>query len=118
MDTQTNERIDQASGRQIEAPSPSLATPAKDGKPEKGDCPRNNHPSMPDLERAVTPSNFRLDETPEQRDRRIRETRAMLKSLLATSPEEVEEQRETWKILKAALDEGRPSYAKLFADDE
>jgi hypothetical protein len=118
MDTQANERIEQVSRRQIEAPSPSLATPVTDGQRENGDCPGYNHPSMPDLERAVTPSTFKIDETPAVRDRRIRETHAMLESLLATSPEEVEEQKETWTFLKAALDEGRPPDAKLFVDAE
>ena len=77
-----------------------------------------SYQSTPTFKRAFMPSTFKLDETPEERDRRIRETRAMLKSLLATTPEEVEEQRETWKILRAALNEGRPTYAKLFPDDE
>jgi hypothetical protein len=40
------------------------------------------------------------------------------RSVSTKTPEEVEEQRETWRFLKAALDEDRPSYAKLFSDSD
>jgi hypothetical protein len=70
----------------------------------------------PVLKRAVTPTTFKLDETPEERDARVREMRAVLESLRARSPEEEQEQRETMKFLIAALNEGRAPYPKLFAD--
>jgi hypothetical protein len=68
--------------------------------------------------RRVTPSTAKLDETPEERDERIRHTRAVLESLRAKTPEEAEEQRETLKMLDAALSRGRPYYEKLFPDTD
>jgi hypothetical protein len=59
---------------------------------------------------------FNPDETPEERDQRIREALAGLDSLLAATDEEAEEQRETWEALKAALHQGRPPYSRLFSD--
>jgi hypothetical protein len=55
----------------------------------------------------VTPSTFKLNETPEERDERIRRTREGLAALRAKTPEEAEEQRETLEFLMAALKESR-----------
>jgi hypothetical protein len=64
-----------------------------------------------------TASEIKLDESPKQRRQRISRTIADLDALLATTEEEAEEQRETWRLLKQALDEHRPSHAKLFPDE-
>jgi hypothetical protein len=70
--------------------------------------------------RRVTPETVRHApaEAPEERAERVRHTRAVLESLRATTPEEVEEQRETLKMLDKALSEGRPHSERLFLDDE
>lgn len=118
MDTQADGRTEHGTGEQTEPRSGTDVTSRTKRSSENGVGHLNGHQSGPQPKRAVTPSTFNLEETPEERERRIHDTRAMLKSLLANTPEEVEEQRETWKILKAALIEGRPSYAQLFPDDE
>jgi hypothetical protein len=64
----------------------------------------------------MTPSTFKLNESPDERDARVREMRAVLESLRAMSPEEEREQRATMDFLIAALNEGRAPYPKLFAD--
>ena len=117
MDAQADERTRRASTDQTDTQRRESAPLATNGRTGSDGQP-DGQVSVPSFKRAVTPSTFKLHETPEERDLRIRETRAMLKRLLATTPEEIEEQKETWKILKAALNEDRPAYAKLFPDDE
>lgn len=51
---------------------------------------------------SAIPDYFDLYEAPDQRDERIRRTRAGLAALLQGDPEE---HRESWEILKAALDD-------------
>lgn len=64
---------------------------------------------------SILPPGFNLHETPAEQDARIRRARAVLASLREGDPEE---QRETWEYLKKALNDNRPSYAKLFVEDE
>jgi hypothetical protein len=118
MDTRADMQNEQTSGDTTQVRSDRSVPASENGSSANGAGELASSPSTPKLHRAFTPSTFKLDETPEERDQRIRETRAMLKSLLAKTPAEVQEQQETWKILRAALNEGRPSYAKLFSDDD
>jgi hypothetical protein len=117
MDTRADEQAEQTAGDQTEVQSGRSVPSRANGSSENCVGHLTSDGSTPKFKRAFTPSTFKLDETPEERDRRIRETRAVLKSLLAKTPEEVKEQQETWRILRAALNEGRPSYAKLFPED-
>jgi hypothetical protein len=68
--------------------------------------------------RRVTPSTFKLDETPDERDERIRATLTMLESLRAKTEEEAAEQRETLELLIKGLNANRPPYAQLFPDQD
>jgi hypothetical protein len=72
----------------------------------------------PMVRHAVTPSTFSLDEASEGWVARARETRAVLESLRAKTPEEEQEQRETLEFLIADLNSGRAPYAKLFSDTD
>jgi hypothetical protein len=52
----------------------------------------------------------------EQRDEQIRRNQALIALLDSWEQDDAEEQRETWSILKRALDEDRLSYRKLFPE--
>ena len=67
-----------------------------------------------------TPSAAEVDAEAEQRRRQREKNQAAIDLLDSwlneTDPEVIREQRETWELLKRALDEARPSYRKLFPE--
>lgn len=66
---------------------------------------------------ATQPQELNEEQREAQRQEQIRRNQALIELLNEWehgSPEEAEEQRETWEMLKKLLDEDRPSFRKLF----
>ena len=118
MDTRAElDPTNRPSADRTEVQGPASAAPGTNGPiPGNGVGHPIGHLPMPNFKRAVTPSTFKLDETPEEREARVRDQRAVLESLRAKSEEEADEQRETLEFLIAALNEGRAPFPKLFSD--
>ncbi len=96
-DPTPSEQTHTVANGQVVTPQPDEARPSNGQRQSQPDQ------TMPRFKRRVTPSTFKLDETPEEQEARIRDQLEALDHLRATQSDVSDEEAKSWDEVMAAI---------------